>query len=121
VTQGGSLGASNLAPIGRCIFTPAVWRAVAGIPGDGPPAALSRLLAALLPHERVHACRLSGRRYDCGTKLGYLEAQLAYARKRPELWPHLRDSLESMIAATVATGRGGRYTRRGDEAVASLG
>jgi UTP--glucose-1-phosphate uridylyltransferase len=121
VTTGASLAASNLAPVGRGIFTPRVWDAVAALRGDGAPASLAALLAALILREPAYACALSGRRFDCGTKLGYLEAQLAYARKRPELWPHLRESLESMIAATVATGRGARYTRRGDETVATLG
>jgi UTP--glucose-1-phosphate uridylyltransferase len=121
VTTGASLAGSNLAPVGRCVFTPGVWAAIPALPGDGEPATLATLLAALILREPAYACELTGRRFDCGTKLGYLEAQLAYARKRPELWPHLRESLESMIAATVATGRGARYTRRGDETVASLG
>jgi UTP--glucose-1-phosphate uridylyltransferase len=121
VATAASLGASNLAPIGRCVFTPAIWPAIATLHGDAALATMATLLAALLQRERVHACELSGRRFDCGTKLGYLEAQLAYARKRPELWPYLRESLEAMIAASVAGGRGGRYTRRGDETVASLG
>jgi len=121
VTTGVSSAGSNLAPVGRCILTPDTWPAIAALRSDGAPTSLSSLVSGLLARGPVYACELSGRRFDCGTKLGYLEAQLAYARKRPELWPHLRDSLESMVASSVSSGRGARYTRRGDETVASLG
>ena len=56
----------------------------------------------LMERERVFACLIEGRRYDCGTKLGYLEAQVAFARKRPDLWNDLRHSFDDLVAATPA-------------------
>ena len=47
-----------------------------------------------MERERVFACVIDGRRHDCGSRLGYLEAQVAFARKRPDLWSALQRSLD---------------------------
>jgi UTP--glucose-1-phosphate uridylyltransferase len=86
-----------LALIGRAVFTPAIWPALEEVQAAAGEASYAAGVAALLAREPVFACEVSGRRYDCGSKLGYLEAQLAYARKRPELWRELRSSMASMI------------------------
>jgi UTP--glucose-1-phosphate uridylyltransferase len=67
------------------VFTPAVWRVLAR--GDDP--FLARTVRALMDREPVFACLVEGTRYDCGSKLGFLEAQFAYARKSDELWSNL--------------------------------
>ena len=51
---------------------------------------LGSTIRALMEREHVFACLVEGRHFDCGTKLGYLEAQFAFARKRAELWAGLR-------------------------------
>ncbi len=79
---------------GRYVFTPAVWDVLA----DDDGRTLACTVRALMERERVFACLLEGRRFDCGSKLGFLEAQFAYAQKRRELWPRLRRSLGHLLA-----------------------
>jgi UTP--glucose-1-phosphate uridylyltransferase len=54
------------------------------VPGAGGEIQLTDAISALLVHERVFAVRLPGRRYDCGSKLGYLEATVEYGVRHPE-------------------------------------
>jgi UTP--glucose-1-phosphate uridylyltransferase len=54
-------------------------------PGAGGEIQLTDGIARLLAEERVLAYRFEGRRYDCGTKLGYLEATVDFALKHPEV------------------------------------
>jgi UTP--glucose-1-phosphate uridylyltransferase len=90
-------GNGALALVGRAVFTPAAWTALRSVQAKVGEATYAAAIAELARHEPVFACEVSGRRYDCATKLGYLEAQVAYARKRPELWHELRGSLESLL------------------------
>jgi UTP--glucose-1-phosphate uridylyltransferase len=55
-----------------------------------------------MERERVFGCLLEGQRFDCGSKLGYLEAQLAFARKEPDLWHALRLRFDDRDAAMLA-------------------
>jgi len=107
IDEAGACGAARvgLELVGRCVFTPGIWTALTSARAPGRPITLGRVIGALLESERVYTCEPAGHRYDCGTQLGYLEAQLAYARKRPELWPELRQSLESMVASGRRLGR----------------
>lgn len=93
------IGAAStpLAAAGRYVFTAAVWKALARVSGDDD-GALSRTIFHLMECERVFACVIEGRRFDCGSKLGFLEAQLAFAQKRCELWPALARNLRSLFA-----------------------
>jgi UTP--glucose-1-phosphate uridylyltransferase len=97
------LGAAS-APIesaGRFVFTPAIWDALddaADAGADDP--ALVGAIRTLMEHERVFACLIDGRRFDCGSKLGFLEAQFAFAQKRGDLWIGLRRSLDDLLART---------------------
>lgn len=76
---------SNLGVIGRYVLTPRIFDLLAGVvPGAGGEIQLTDAISALLAHERVLAVRLPGRRYDCGSKLGYLEAMLEYGLRHPE-------------------------------------
>jgi UTP--glucose-1-phosphate uridylyltransferase len=54
-------------------------------PGAGGEIQLTDGIAALLLEEQLLAYRFSGIRYDCGSKLGYLQAQVAFGLKHPEL------------------------------------
>ncbi len=76
---------SNLGVIGRYVLTPRIFDLLARqSPGAGGEIQLTDAISALLTHERVLAVRLPGRRYDCGTKLGYLQATLEYGLRHPE-------------------------------------
>jgi UTP--glucose-1-phosphate uridylyltransferase len=89
------IGAAS-APValcGRYIFTPLLWSALNG----GRDATLARTIRAMMERERVFACLVEGQRFDCGSKLGFLEAQFAFAQKRHELWPGLRRSLGHLL------------------------
>jgi UTP--glucose-1-phosphate uridylyltransferase len=76
---------SNLAVIGRYVLTPRIFDLLAEVPpGAGGEIQLTDAISALLAHERVLAVRLPGRRFDCGSKLGYLQAMVEYGLRHPE-------------------------------------
>ncbi len=77
---------SNLAVIGRYVLTPAIFEHLTRIrPGAGGEIQLTDGIAARLAHERVLAHRFEGVRYDCGSKLGYLQATVAYGIRHGEV------------------------------------
>ncbi len=77
---------SSLAVVGRYILTPRIFHHLAQLkPGAGSEIQLTDAIAALLAEDRVLAHRFNGTRYDCGSKLGYLQATVAYGRKHPEI------------------------------------
>jgi UTP--glucose-1-phosphate uridylyltransferase len=86
---------SNLAVVGRYILTPAVFEHLARIPrGAGGEIQLTDAIQKLLPDEQVLAYRFEGKRYDCGSKLGYLQATVEYALMHPDL---REDFLEYLV------------------------
>jgi UTP--glucose-1-phosphate uridylyltransferase len=87
---------SNLGVIGRYVLTPRIFELLAAqAPGAGGEIQLTDAISALLQHERVLAVRLAGRRYDCGSKLGYLQATLEYGLRHPEVGEAFARYLES--------------------------
>ena len=77
---------SNLAVVGRYILTPAIFDLLRDTQaGAGGEIQLTDAIATLLQQETVLAHAFSGQRYDCGSKLGYLQATLAYGCKHPEV------------------------------------
>jgi UTP--glucose-1-phosphate uridylyltransferase len=77
---------SNLAVIGRYVLTPKIFDLLAEIsPGAGGEIQLTDAISQLLLHERVLAIRLPGRRFDCGSKLGYLQATVEYGLRHPDI------------------------------------
>ena len=90
---------SNLGVVGRYILTPRIFHHLETIPrGSGGEIQLTDAIALLLKEESVYAYQFNGRRYDCGTKLGYLEATVAYALRHSELAAEFRRSLETLVA-----------------------
>jgi UTP--glucose-1-phosphate uridylyltransferase len=76
---------STLGVVGRYILTPAIFEMLAsGKPGSGGEIQLTDAISALLARERVLAMRIGGRRYDCGSKLGYLKATVEYGVRHSE-------------------------------------
>jgi UTP--glucose-1-phosphate uridylyltransferase len=89
---------STLGVVGRYLLTPAIFRHLRRVkPGAGGEIQLTDAIASLLSEEEVLACRFQGTRYDCGSKLGYLQANLAYGLRHPEVGAafrrHVRDVL----------------------------
>jgi len=77
---------SNLAAIGRYVLTPRIFGLLGKLkPGAGGEIQLTDAIAALLRQEPVMAIRLPGRRFDCGTKLGYLQATVELGKRHPEV------------------------------------
>lgn len=77
---------STLAVAGRYILTPAVFESIRRQPrGSGGEIQLTDGIAALIGIEKVYAYRYEGRRYDCGSKEGFLEATIDLALANPEL------------------------------------
>lgn len=77
---------SDLGVVGRYILTPAIFELLENTAeGSGGEIQLTDAIAKLLTIEPVKALQFQGKRYDCGTKLGYLQATIAYALKHPEL------------------------------------
>jgi len=54
-------------------------------------------MAKLIGNQPFHGLRYEGRRFDCGDKIGFLEAQIAYALKRPELEEAVRAFLRRYV------------------------
>ena len=85
---------SNLAIIGRYILTPAIFDLLEATPrGAGGEIQLTDGIARLLEDEKVLAYEFEGRRYDCGNKLGYLEATVELALKHQEVGRGFADFL----------------------------
>jgi len=77
---------SNLAVIGRYVLTPRIFDLLNEVtPGAGGEIQLTDAISQLLAHERVLAVRLPGKRYDCGSKLGYLQATVDYGLRHSEI------------------------------------
>jgi UTP--glucose-1-phosphate uridylyltransferase len=77
---------SNLAVVGRYILTPSVLDLLERVvPGAGGEIQLTDAIAALLKLEGAFGYEFLGTRYDCGSKLGYLQANVMYALKHPEV------------------------------------
>jgi UTP--glucose-1-phosphate uridylyltransferase len=87
---------STLAVIGRYVLTPRIFHHLRRVkPGAGGEIQLTDAIASLLGEERVLAYRFRGTRYDCGSKLGYLQATVALGRKHPEVGKAFSDWLAS--------------------------
>jgi UTP--glucose-1-phosphate uridylyltransferase len=87
---------STLAVVGRYILTPRIFELLANIgAGSGGEIQLTDGIAALLADEEVFAYEFSGKRYDCGSKLGYLQATVEYALSHNELKDKFRAYLRS--------------------------
>lgn len=88
---------SRLGVAGRYILTPGVFHEIETQPrGVGGEIQLTDGIASLLRREKVFAYRYQGKRYDCGSKEGFLQANVELALAHPELGPGFRDFLRSL-------------------------
>jgi UTP--glucose-1-phosphate uridylyltransferase len=88
---------SRLGVAGRYLLTPGVLDEIASQPrGVGGEIQLTDGIASLLRREKVFALRYEGRRYDCGSKEGFLQANVELALAHPQLGPGFRDYLRGI-------------------------
>ena len=88
---------SRLGVAGRYVLTPAVFDCIVNQPrGSGGEIQLTDGIAQLIPTEGVHAYRYEGKRYDCGSKLGFLEASVEFALKHQEVGSAFRSYLQGL-------------------------
>jgi UTP--glucose-1-phosphate uridylyltransferase len=90
--------ASTLAVVGRYLLTGAIFEDLAKIgKGAGGEIQLTDGIARLMQREPVYSFEFEGKRYDCGSKLGYLQATVEYGLKHPSLGPEFASYLRDMV------------------------
>jgi UTP--glucose-1-phosphate uridylyltransferase len=88
---------SNLGVVGRYILTPRIFSLIKETGrGAGGEIQLTDAIAELLKYEKVRAYRVKGKRYDCGSKLGYLEATVELGLAHEELGDSFRGYLKEV-------------------------
>lgn len=93
---------SNLAVVGRYILDGSIMQVLKDqTPGRGGEIQLTDGIRALIETTGVDAFRYNGCRYDCGSKLGYIEATLAHALRHPEYGPHVRAFMAANYAEST--------------------
>jgi UTP--glucose-1-phosphate uridylyltransferase len=89
---------SQLGVVGRYILTPQIFALLETVDqGKCGEIQLTDAIAKLIRRENVYAYQFAGKRYDCGNKLGYLEATVAYALKHPELANDFKACLTRLV------------------------
>jgi len=91
---------SNLAVLGRYVFTPRIFDAIrATAPGKSGEIQITDAIRDLLGREPVYGVLCEGRHFDAGDKFGFLEATLHFGLKRPEFRERLRKTLKALLGA----------------------
>lgn len=89
---------SNLAAVGRYVFTPSVFDCLRKTAMDkGGEIQLTNAIQQLIEQESVYAYQYQGKRYDCGSKLGYLQATVELGMQHREVGPAFRAYLKSTL------------------------
>ncbi len=91
---------STLAVVGRYILTPKIFDCLENVkPGKGGEIQLTDGIAMLMAYEKVLAYRFKGVRYDCGSKLGYMKANVEFAMRHPEIAGEFLEYLKQLKIA----------------------
>ncbi len=91
---------SNQAIVGRYVLDGRIMRMLGEQkPGAGGEVQLTDALERLIGDPGIDAYRFEGKRYDCGSKIGFIECTMASALEHPEFGARVRDFMRSMIAA----------------------
>lgn len=92
---------STLAVVGRYVLQPRIFELLETTkPGAGREIQLTDAIAALLKEQRTLAYRFEGRRFDCGSRIGLIEATLQYALEDPDLC----DDAKALMRRALAEG-----------------
>ena len=90
---------SNLGVVGRYVLSEKIWDLLeVTLPGAGGEIQLTDAIDSLMQQEQVDAYYMKGKSHDCGSKLGYMKANVDYALRHPELGEELRDYLKTVIS-----------------------
>ena len=90
---------SNLIISGRYILQPEIFAEIeAQAPGAGGEIQLTDAMIRLMQRERFYGLKYRGTTYDCGDKVGFLAANVAFALDRPDVGPGFRDALKKILA-----------------------
>jgi len=90
---------SDLAVVGRYVLSEKIWDLLpTTLPGAGGEIQLTDAIDKLMEHEQVDAYYMKGRSHDCGSKLGYMKANIDYALRHPELGTEFLEYLKEVTA-----------------------
>lgn len=96
---------SDLAVVGRYILTPRIFKLLERTPrGAGGEIQLTDAISMLIQEQTVLSYQFDGTRYDCGSKLGYLKANVEFGLKHPELADDFRKYLVGMSSELAKSG-----------------
>lgn len=99
------LAPTTLAVAGRYILAPGIFQELENLPrGVGGEIQLTDAIANLLRREKVFAYRYKGKRYDCGSKLGFLQATVDLGMRHDEVGAEFAEWLAQRNAAALAPG-----------------
>jgi len=89
---------SNLAVVGRYVLSAQIWDLLEFTPpGAGDEIQLTDAIASLMKIETVEAFHMTGKSHDCGSKLGYMKANIEYGLRHKELGADFKEYLQSII------------------------
>ncbi|MCB9996553.1 MAG: UTP--glucose-1-phosphate uridylyltransferase GalU [Rhodospirillales bacterium] len=95
---------SRLAIMGRYILQPEIFGILSAFDkGAGGEIQLTDAMLKLSKQQPLHGFRYDGKRYDCGTKLGFIETNIAFGLADPEIGPQVRKTLASLLDETNET------------------
>jgi UTP--glucose-1-phosphate uridylyltransferase len=90
---------SNLIISGRYILQPEIFAEIEKQkPGSGGEIQITDAMISLMQHQPFHGLKFTGTTYDCGDKIGFLAANVAFALEREDLGPAFRQVLQDIIA-----------------------
>jgi UTP--glucose-1-phosphate uridylyltransferase len=108
---------SNLAVVGRYVLTPGIFDHLAQIGrGAGGEIQLTDGIARLMAEEAIYAYRFEGKRFDCGSKLGYLQATVEFALAHPQVADGFRRYLRGLDVSRLPSSQAKRKPRRSSAA-----
>lgn len=89
---------SNLAVVGRYVLSKEIWKLLEFTPpGAGDEIQLTDAIATLMNVEQVEAFNMTGKSHDCGSKLGYMKANVIYGLRHPEIADDFAEFLKTQI------------------------
>ncbi|MCJ8294122.1 MAG: UTP--glucose-1-phosphate uridylyltransferase GalU [Colwellia sp.] len=89
---------SNLAVVGRYVLSEKIWDMLEFTPpGAGDEIQLTDAIASLMKIETVEAFHMTGKSHDCGSKLGYMKANVEYGLRHPELADDFKAYLQEIV------------------------
>ena len=89
---------SNLAVVGRYVLTEQIWDLLEYTPpGAGDEIQLTDAIASLMKVETVEAFHMTGKSHDCGSKIGYMKANVEYCLRHPELAEEFKQFVKELV------------------------